>query len=68
VIWPIVVAIPTIADISLSVGSKAEFKTGFRHENGTITADFKVTDSQVSPSGIIIVNYERAGADTTGNL
>ena len=27
---------------------------------GTIPAAFKVTESQVSPSGIIIVNYERA--------
>jgi dihydrofolate reductase len=35
---------------------------------GTIPAAFKVTNSQVSPSGIIIVNYERAGAVTTGTL
>jgi dihydrofolate reductase len=34
--------------------------------DGTIPAAFKVTASQVSPSGIIIVNYERAGAITTG--
>ena len=34
--------------------------------DGTIPAAFKVTDSKVSPSGIIIVNYERAGAITTG--
>jgi dihydrofolate reductase len=34
---------------------------------GTIPAAFKVTDSQVSPTGIIIVNYERAGAITTGS-
>ena len=34
---------------------------------GTIPAAFKVTDSRVSPSGIIIVNYERAGAVTTGS-
>lgn len=35
---------------------------------GTIPAAFKVTESQVSPSGIIIVNYERADAVTTGSL
>jgi dihydrofolate reductase len=35
--------------------------------DGTIPAAFKVTESQVSPSGIIIVNYERAGAVTTGS-
>ena len=36
--------------------------------DGTIPAAFKVTDSQVSPTGIIIVNYERAGAITTGSF
>ena len=36
--------------------------------DGAIPAAFKVTESQISPSGIIIVNYERAGAVTTGNL
>ena len=36
--------------------------------DGTIPAAFKVTDSQVSPSGIILVNYERAGAVTTGTV
>jgi dihydrofolate reductase len=36
--------------------------------DGTIPATFKVTESQVSPNGIIIVNYERAGAVTTGSL
>lgn len=29
---------------------------------GTLPAAFKVTESAVSPSGVIIVNYERAGA------
>ncbi len=29
--------------------------------DGTIPAAFKVTESQVSPGGVIIVNYERAG-------
>jgi dihydrofolate reductase len=32
---------------------------------GTIPAAFKLTDSQVSPKGVLIVNYERAGALTT---
>ena len=36
--------------------------------DGTIPAAFKVTEGQVSPSGIIIVNYERAGAVTTGSV
>ena len=36
--------------------------------DGTIPAAFKVTESKVSPNGIIIVNYERAGAVTTGSL
>jgi dihydrofolate reductase len=36
--------------------------------DGTIPAAFKVTDSKVSPSGVIIVNYERAGAITTGSF
>ena len=35
---------------------------------GTIPAAFKVTESQVSPSGIMLVKYERAGAVTTGSL
>ncbi len=35
--------------------------------DGTIPAAFKVTESQVSPGGIIIVNYERAGAVKTGS-
>jgi dihydrofolate reductase len=36
--------------------------------DGTIPAAFKVTESRVSPSGVIIVNYERAGAVTIGSL
>jgi dihydrofolate reductase len=35
---------------------------------GTIPAAFKVTESIVSPSGVIVVNYERAGAVTTGSF
>ncbi len=35
---------------------------------GTIPAAFEVTDCQVSPNGIIIVNYERAGAITTNTV
>jgi dihydrofolate reductase len=35
--------------------------------DGTIPAAFKVTESTVSPNGIIIVNYERAGAIRTGS-
>lgn len=34
--------------------------------DGTIPAAFKVTESAVAPNGVIVVNYERAGAITTG--
>jgi dihydrofolate reductase len=36
--------------------------------DGTIPAAFKVTESKVVPSGVIVVNYERAGAITTGSF
>jgi dihydrofolate reductase len=36
--------------------------------DGTIPAAFKVTESTVSPSGVILVNYERAGAITTNTV
>ncbi len=36
--------------------------------DGTIPAAFKVTESQVSPTGLIIVNYKRAGAVTTNTV
>ena len=36
--------------------------------DGTIPAAFKVTESQVSPTGIILVNYKRAGAVTTSTV
>ena len=36
--------------------------------DGAIPAAFKMTESQVSPKGVIIVNYERAGAVTTGSV
>jgi hypothetical protein len=35
---------------------------------GTIPAAFNVTESIVAPNGVIVVNYERAGAITTGSL
>jgi dihydrofolate reductase len=35
--------------------------------DGTIPAAFKVTESKVTPNGVIVVNYERAGAITTGS-
>jgi dihydrofolate reductase len=35
-------------------------------EDGTIPAAFKMTESTVGSSGVIIANYERAGAVTTG--
>ena len=35
--------------------------------DGTIPAAFKVTESKVTSNGVIVVNYERAGALTTGS-
>jgi hypothetical protein len=35
--------------------------------DGTIPAAFQVTDSQVGSSGVLVVNYERSGAITTGS-
>ena len=35
---------------------------------GTIPAAFKMTESTVTSNGVIIVNYERAGAVPTGSL
>jgi dihydrofolate reductase len=35
--------------------------------DGTIPAAFKVTESKVGSNGVIVVNYERAGALTTGS-
>lgn len=36
--------------------------------DGTIPAAFTLTESQVSPKGVILANYERAGAVTTGRV
>lgn len=35
---------------------------------GTIPAAFKVTEGKVTPGGIIVANYERAGAVVTGRV
>ena len=35
--------------------------------DGTIPKAFKMTESQVTPNGVIVVNYERVGAITTGS-
>ena len=35
--------------------------------DGTLPAAFKVTESNVTPQGVIVVNYARAGAITTGS-
>ncbi len=37
-------------------------------EGGTIPMAFKVSESQVAPNGVIVMNYERAGTVTTGSL
>lgn len=36
--------------------------------DGTIPAAFRMTEGQISPNGIIIVNYERAGDVKTGSF
>ncbi|HEY3310979.1 MAG TPA: dihydrofolate reductase family protein [Anaerolineales bacterium] len=35
---------------------------------GTLPAAFKLTESAFTPAGVIVVNYERAGALTTGSV
>lgn len=35
---------------------------------GTIPAAFKVSESKISPAGVIVVNYERAGEVKTGSF
>lgn len=36
--------------------------------NGTIPAAFRLTDSQISPKGVIFANYRRAGTVETGSF
>ena len=47
-----------IYPITLGVGKRL-------FAGGTLPAAFKVMESQVSPNGVIIVNYERAGSIPT---
>jgi hypothetical protein len=35
--------------------------------DGTVPMAFKVTESKITPSGVIVVNYDRAGEITFGN-
>lgn len=49
-----------IYPITLGVGKRL-------FAGGVIPTAFKVTESTVTPSGVIIANYERAGAIATGN-
>ena len=49
-----------IYPITLGVGKRL-------FADGTIPAAFKVTESTVTPNGIIVMNYERAGAIATGS-
>ncbi|MGA7853410.1 MAG: dihydrofolate reductase family protein [Candidatus Acidiferrales bacterium] len=35
---------------------------------GTVPAAFKVTESTVTPKGVVIINYERAGAVPIGSM
>ncbi len=48
---------------------KREWKAGrTRQAGGTIPVAFKLTDSKVTPSGVIVANYERAGEVKTGSF
>jgi dihydrofolate reductase len=49
-----------IYPITLGVGKRL-------FADGTIPAVFKVTESEVTPSGVIVVNYTRADTITTGS-
>ena len=49
-----------IYPITLGVGKRL-------FTDGTIPMAFKVTNSKVTPNGVIVVNYERAGAITTSS-
>ena len=37
-------------------------------DNGTMPAAFTLTESAITPSGVIIANYKRAGDVKTGNV
>jgi hypothetical protein len=37
-------------------------------EDGTIPAAFKVTESVVTPNGVVVMNYERAGDVKVGDV
>jgi dihydrofolate reductase len=49
-----------IYPITLGVGKRL-------FADGTIPTAFKVTESKISSNGVIVMNYERAGAITTGS-
>ncbi len=49
-----------IYPITLGVGKRL-------FANGTIPMAFKMTESTATPNGVIVVNYERAGAITSGS-
>ena len=49
-----------IYPITLGVGKRL-------FADGTIPMAFKVTESKVTPNSVIVMNYERAGAITTGS-
>jgi len=51
---------PMICPITLGAGKRL-------FANGTIPAAFKVTESMVTSTGVMVMNYERAGAITTGD-
>jgi dihydrofolate reductase len=50
-----------IYPITLGVGKRL-------FADGTIPAAFKVTESKVTPNGVIVVNYERAGLGRSFHL
>jgi len=50
-----------VLPITLGVGKRL-------FAEGTIPAGFKLLESEISPSGVIITSYERAGEVKTGSI
>lgn len=64
--WPAVnTAIKYVASHTMT---SHEWQPSVFLNDGTIPAAFKVTESAVTSKGVIIANYERAGAVPTGSL
>jgi dihydrofolate reductase len=57
-----------IYPVTLGAGKRLFPLQDAARPGGAIPAAFRLTESKVSSKGVIIVNYERAGAITTGSL